>query len=119
MEDLMTYPYRQRQGKPSLAVYGQDVVNGKRRANCELYQSPEDIARAAIVGNGGRFCEYTSLRNLQRVAAEAKVQMKMDHTSEDDDYEAVSCFEMDRVEVMYILTRKSPGGGPVDRKLRA
>ena len=26
---------------------------------------------------------------------------------------------MDCVEEMYILTRKSPGGGPVDQKLRA
>ena len=115
----MTYPYRQGQGEPSLAVYGQDVDNGKRRANCELYQSPEDIARTAIVGNGGRVCEYASLRNLQRVAAEAKVQMKLDHTSEDDDYEAVGCFEMDRVEEMYVVSRRSPGGGSVDRKLRA
>ena len=64
-------------------------------------------------------CEYASLRNLQRVAAEAKAQMKLDHTSEDDDYEAVKCLEMKRVEAMYILTRKSPRGGPVEKKLRA
>ena len=93
MEDLMTYPYRQGQGKPSLAVDGQDVDNGKRRANYDFFQSPEDIARTAIVGNGGRaVCEYTSLRNLERVAAETKAQMKLDHTSEDDDYEAAECY---------------------------
>ena len=88
-------------------MYGQDVDNGKRRANCDLYQSPEDITRTAIVGNdGGAVCEYALLRNLERVAAETKAQMKLDHTSEDDDYEAIKCFEMKHVEEMYTLTCK-------------
>lgn len=115
----MNYPYLQGQGKPSLAVDGQDVDTGRRQADCDLYKNPEDIPRTAIVGNsGGAVFDYASLRKVERIAADTKMQMKLDHTSEDDDYEAVKCFEMKRVEEMYTLTRKSPRGGPVDKKLR-
>ena len=54
MEDLNKYQYHQDQGKPSLAVNGQDVDTGRRCAICALYQSPEDIVRAAIVRNSFR-----------------------------------------------------------------
>ena len=69
-----------------LAVYGQDVDTGVWRANCKLFEKPEAIVRTTIVENGGgAVCEYVSLKNLERIAAETMVQMKFDHKSDDDD----------------------------------
>ena len=65
--------------------------------------------------DGGAVFEYALLRNLERIASETKVQMKLDHTLEDDDYEPVKCFVMKCVEGMYILTRKSPRSGTVGK----